>query len=113
MVTSTAKKILVAPAAAAATTAILKSHEERITKKSRTPRRFRAFERTRRSVDYIYQCLGAKNFRRAYRMTYSSFRTLEQKLHDKIVEGIKLTFSTRKAKNLPFCKSATTTNAER
>jgi hypothetical protein len=90
MVTSTSKKILVAQAAAAATTAILKSHEERIAKKSRTPRRFRAFERTRRSVDDIYRCLGAKNFRQAYRMTYSSFRTLQQKLHDKIVEGINL-----------------------
>jgi hypothetical protein len=38
-------------------------------------------------------------------MTYSSFGTLEQKLHDKIGEGIKLTFLTRKAKNFPFARA--------
>ena len=44
-------------------------------RKGKSPR-----QRTRRSVEAIYHCLGPTYFRRAYRMTYESFLVLHEKL---------------------------------
>ena len=43
-------------------------------------------QRHRRTVQEIHDCLGARYFQRAYRMSYESF----WKLHDKLKEGISL-----------------------
>ena len=43
-------------------------------------RRSSARKRTRRSVQEIFDCLGPAYFRRAYRMTYESFRVLHGKI---------------------------------
>jgi hypothetical protein len=55
------------------------------------PRRIRqigARRRRRMQVDDVYQQLGPKLFCQAYRMTYTSFKRLHQKLRLRILDGL-------------------------
>jgi hypothetical protein len=54
----------------------------------RSTRQIGAQQRRSMQVDDIYQQLGPRIFRQAYRMTYTSFKRLHQKLRLRILEGL-------------------------
>jgi hypothetical protein len=54
----------------------------------RSMRQIGARRRRRMQVDNIYQQLGPRIFRQAYRMTYTSFKRLHQTLRLRILEGL-------------------------
>lgn len=59
-----------------------------VPRRRRSTRQIGARRRCRMQVDDIYQQLGPRIFRQAYRMTYTSFKRLHRKLRLRILEGL-------------------------
>jgi hypothetical protein len=94
------KSFVAQAAAAAATTVVLGIETNRRRRRNRCRRQESpyagAISRERRSVFDVYQGLGDLYFRRAYRMSYTSFLRLHEKLRDSILTSVRVLNSTKK-----------------